>query len=99
MALDARALDHLALLARLELGADERAAFAGQLDRIVHAVDKIGELDLAGIEPTTFAVPLENVLREDLTAPSLPREDALAAAPARTVEGFLVPRVLGGGEG
>jgi aspartyl-tRNA(Asn)/glutamyl-tRNA(Gln) amidotransferase subunit C len=97
MPLDAKAIDHLALLARLSLSEAEKALFTEQLNKIVAAVEKIGALDLAGIEPLTFAVPLENVLREDVEAPSLPRKDALAMAPAHTEEGFLVPRVISEG--
>lgn len=87
-------VDHLALLARLSLGEDEKAAFTAQLNKIVAAVETIDALDLSGIEPTTLAFPLANVLRPDEPRPSLSREEALAAAPARTAEGFAVPRVL-----
>jgi len=95
--LDSRAIDHLALLSRLALTDEEKALFTGQLNKIVAAVEKIAELELAGVEPTRFAVPLENVFREDRERPSLPREDALRQAPARTPDGFLVPRVLSEG--
>ena len=97
MQLDSRAIDHLALLSRLALTDEEKALFTGQLNKIVAAVEKIAELELAGVEPTRFAVPLENVFREDRERPSLPREDALRQAPARTPDGFLVPRVLSEG--
>jgi len=92
--LSPRAIDHLALLARLALSEDEKATFTAQLNKIVAAVEAIGALDLSRVEPTTFAVPLESVFRDDAAAPSLAREDALAGAPARTAEGFLVPRVI-----
>lgn len=94
MELTPRAIDHLALLARLALSDEEKATFTAQLNKIVGAVEKLNQLDLAAIEPTTFAVPLANVFRDDAPRPSLPREDALAAAPARTTEGFVVPRVI-----
>ena len=90
-------LDHLALLARLALTDAEKALFSEQLGKIVAAVEKIGALDLEGVEPAASAVPLENVFREDEERPSLPREEALAPAPERTAEGFLVPRVLAEG--
>ncbi len=91
-----REIDHLALLARLALSEAEKATLTAQLNKIVAAVETIDALDLAGIEPTTLAVPLANVFRDDAPRPSLPREEALAAAPARTSEGFLVPRVVEG---
>ena len=97
MRLDARDVDHLALLARLALGADEKARFTEQLNKIVGAVESIDRLDLTGVEPTTFAVPLADVFREDVEQPSLPREEALAAAPAHDGAGFVVPRVISEG--
>ena len=97
MQLTTREVDHLALLARLALSADEKAGFTEQLNKIVGAVEKINQLDLAGVEPTTFAVPLANVFRDDVERPSLPRDDALAAAPERSAEGFVVPRVISEG--
>jgi len=84
-------IDHLALLARLALGEDEKAALTDQLNKIVAAVEKIGELDLAGVEPTTHVVKLENVLREDVPRPCLPRDKALAGAPDVADGGFRVP--------
>jgi aspartyl-tRNA(Asn)/glutamyl-tRNA(Gln) amidotransferase subunit C len=97
MKLDSKAIDHLAVLSRLALTDAEKTLFTEQLNKIVAAVEKIGALDLASIEPVTTAVPLENVFREDRERPSLPREDVLALAPERTAEGFLVPRVLAEG--
>lgn len=97
MQLDAKAIDHLALLSRLALTDAEKTLFTDQLNKIVAAVEKIATLDLTGIEPVTTAVPLENVFREDRERPSLPREEVLALAPERSAEGFLVPRVLAEG--
>ncbi len=97
MQLSPQAIDHLALLARLALSEEEKRLFTEQLNKIVAAVEKIGELDLAGVEPFTSAVPVSNVFRDDEERPSLPREAALAPAPERTAEGFLVPRVLAEG--
>lgn len=97
MRLDARDVDHLALLARLALGAEEKARFTEQLNKIVGAVEAIDRLDLAGVEPTTFAVPLADVFRDDVERPSLPREEALAQAPAQDGAGFVVPRVISEG--
>jgi aspartyl-tRNA(Asn)/glutamyl-tRNA(Gln) amidotransferase subunit C len=97
MRLDDRDVDHLALLARLSLGADEKARFTEQLNKIVAAVESIDRLDLSGVDPTTFAVPLANVFRDDVERPSLPREEALASAPQEDGAGFVVPRVISEG--
>jgi aspartyl-tRNA(Asn)/glutamyl-tRNA(Gln) amidotransferase subunit C len=85
---------HLARLARLAVSDDELDLFAGQLDVILGAVARVGEVAAADIPPTTHAVPLSNVLRRDEIVPSLPREDVLACAPAVEDEKFRVPRIL-----
>ena len=86
---------HLARLARLALDEAELDRLASQLDVILGAVAKIGEVsDAEGVTPMTHAVPLENVMRPDVVAPSLPRGDVLAGAPAAEDGRFRVPRIL-----
>lgn len=82
---------HVAKLARLELTEAEVERMAGELSQILGHVEHMSELDLDGVEPTSHAVQLENVLREDVPRPSLPRERALASAPDATDSGFRVP--------
>ena len=72
---------HVARLARLELSDEEVERMATELSGVLDHVDKISELDLDGVEPTTHVVALENVLRADEPTPSLPRERALEAPP------------------
>jgi aspartyl-tRNA(Asn)/glutamyl-tRNA(Gln) amidotransferase subunit C len=86
---------HLAQLARLAVTDDELDLFAGQLDVILGAVARIGDVAASDIPPTTHAVPLENVFRADQVRPSLPREDILATAPAVEDDRFRVPQILG----
>ncbi|HEX8752646.1 MAG TPA: Asp-tRNA(Asn)/Glu-tRNA(Gln) amidotransferase subunit GatC [Solirubrobacterales bacterium] len=83
---------HVARLARLRLSEAEVDAMAGELSGILEHVDRIGRLDLEGVEPTSHVVALENVLRSD-DAPwqSLPREVALASAPEPVDGAFRVP--------
>lgn len=82
---------HVAKLARLKLTDDEVERMAGDLSMILEHVERMNELDLDGVEPTSHAVQLENVLRADVPRPSLPREQALANAPDATETGFRVP--------
>jgi aspartyl-tRNA(Asn)/glutamyl-tRNA(Gln) amidotransferase subunit C len=82
---------HVARLARLELSDAEVEAMVGELSKILEHVDKIGELDLEGVEPTSHVVRLENVLRPDEPRPSLPRERALEPAPDAADGAFRVP--------
>ena len=86
---------HLARLARLAVTDEELDLFAGQLDVILGAVARIGDVAAADIPPTTHAVPLENVLRTDTVVPCLPRDAVLAGAPAVEDDRFRVPRILG----
>ncbi len=85
---------HLARLARLAVSDDELDLFAGQLDVILGAVARVGEVAAADIPPTTHAVPMSNVLRRDEIVPSLPRDAVLAGAPAVEDDKFRVPRIL-----
>jgi aspartyl-tRNA(Asn)/glutamyl-tRNA(Gln) amidotransferase subunit C len=82
---------HVARLARLSLTDQEIERMSSELSSVLGHIEKIGELDLDGVEPTSHVVPLENVLRGDEPRPSLDREQALAEAPARVEGGFGVP--------
>jgi aspartyl-tRNA(Asn)/glutamyl-tRNA(Gln) amidotransferase subunit C len=86
---------HLARLARLAVTDDELDLFAGQLQQILGAVARVGEVAAADIPPTSHAVPMTNVYRPDEVRPSLPREAVLAGAPAVEDDKFRVPRILG----
>ena len=82
---------HVAKLARLELSDDEVDQMASELSGILEHVDRISELDLDGVEPTSHVVALENVLRADEPTPSLERDAALASAPDPADGAFRVP--------
>ena len=82
---------HVARLARLRLSDEEVEAMTGELSSVLGHIEKIGELDLADVAPTSHVVALENVLRPDQPRPSLPRDAALAQAPDSDGAGFRVP--------
>ena len=82
---------HVARLARLRLTDDEVERFGGELSKITDWIDKIGELDLEDVEPTTHVVEVENALRADEPHESLPPAVALASAPQAAEGGFRVP--------
>ena len=86
---------HLAKLARLAVTDEELDVFAGQLDQILDAVAKVSEVAGEDIPPTTHAVPLTNVFRDDVVSPGLTQQQALAGAPAAEEGRFRVPRILG----
>jgi aspartyl-tRNA(Asn)/glutamyl-tRNA(Gln) amidotransferase subunit C len=85
---------HLARLARLAVTEEELGMFAQQLDVILGAVARVGEVAAADIPPTSHAVPMTNVFRPDEVRPSLPRDAVLAGAPAVEDNKFRVPRIL-----
>lgn len=82
---------HVARLARLELSEDELDRMAVELSHVLEHIEKIRELDLDGVEPTSHVVDVVNALRADEPEPSLSREVALAAAPEPVAGGFGVP--------
>jgi aspartyl-tRNA(Asn)/glutamyl-tRNA(Gln) amidotransferase subunit C len=82
---------HVARLARLKLSEEDVARMAGELSGILAHVDRIGELDLEGVEPTSHVVSLENVLRPDEPRASWPREVMLERAPEPADGAFKVP--------
>lgn len=82
---------HVARLARLRLSEHEVETMARELSTVLGHIEKIAELDLEGVEPTSHVVPVENVLRPDEPRPSLPRDEALASGPDVAGGAFRVP--------
>jgi len=93
--IDRDELLHVARLARLALHQDELDSTAAELSSILEHVATIEELDLDGVEPTAHIGDVSDSLRADQVAPSLPRDVALAPAPAVRDDGFLVPSPQG----
>ena len=87
-------VEHVARLARLALSDAEIERMREQLNAILGYIDKLRELDVTNVEPTSHAVPLVNVMREDEVVPCLPQEQMLANAPDRVGELFRVPRII-----
>jgi aspartyl-tRNA(Asn)/glutamyl-tRNA(Gln) amidotransferase subunit C len=82
---------HVARLARIRLTDEEVERMSGELSSVLDHIEKIGELELEGVEPTSHVVELENVLRPDEPRPSIERERALEQAPDSDGSGFRVP--------
>ncbi len=95
MALSPDDVAALGALVRIELTEQERIHLAPQLDQILGYVAEVAEVAADDIPPTSHALPLTNVFREDVVAPSLPVEAALSGAPAAEQDRFRVPRILG----
>jgi aspartyl-tRNA(Asn)/glutamyl-tRNA(Gln) amidotransferase subunit C len=85
---------HVARLARLGLSDDEMDRLASELDHILDAMQALRQLDTSAIPPTAQVIPLQNVMRDDVSRPCWPVEEILQNAPAVRDEQFLVPPVL-----
>ncbi|NYG58256.1 aspartyl-tRNA(Asn)/glutamyl-tRNA(Gln) amidotransferase subunit C [Nocardioides daedukensis] len=85
---------HLADLARIDLSEAELSQIAPQLSVILESVASISEVAAGDIPPTSHALPLTNVFREDVVVPGLTAEQALAGAPESEQQRFSVPRIL-----
>ena len=87
-------VEHVARLSRLALSDAEIEKMREQLAAILAHIDTLRALDTEQVEPTSHAVPMENVMREDEPCPSLPQEAMLANAPDRSTDFFRVPRII-----
>jgi aspartyl-tRNA(Asn)/glutamyl-tRNA(Gln) amidotransferase subunit C len=88
-------VEHVAMLARLALTADEIEQLTGELSAIVEYAAEVSALDTADVPPTAHPLPLVNVFRPDDPQPGLDRDEVLAEAPAAEEGQFRVPRILG----
>ena len=98
MALSREEARKVSLLGRLLLSEQELDKMTSQLGAILDYMELLAEVDTTGVEPMAHALDVANVFREDRVRPSLDRAAALANAPHRDEECYLVPAVLGQGE-
>jgi aspartyl-tRNA(Asn)/glutamyl-tRNA(Gln) amidotransferase subunit C len=94
MSLTRKEVDHIADLARLELSEAEKQKYQEQLSAILDYAARLQQLDTGGIPPTSSVLPQQSCMREDIPAPSLPRQEALANAPEQKDDQFRVPPVF-----
>jgi len=87
-------IEKVARLARLELSEEEKVTFGDQLEQILTYMEQLNGLDTAGVEPTSHAIPIYNVFREDEVRPSFPQEEVLGIAPDEQDGQFKVPRII-----
>lgn len=97
MPISRKDVEHVARLARLDLGEDEKALFQEQLGRVLEHAERVTSLDTEEVPPTSHAVPRVNVFRPDtpgFPVPQITQAEALAAAPHAEAGHFRVPRIL-----
>ena len=87
-------LRHIARLSRLHLTEEELKFFETQVAQILSFVDKLKEVDVKGVEPTSHPLSLSNVFRGDEVKPSLPIEEFLKKAPRARGRFFEVPKII-----
>ena len=85
---------HVARLARLDLTPEEAERMRSHLDAILTYIDKLRRLNTEGVEPTSHAIPIVNVMREDEVRPCVPVRDMLVNAPERDGDLFRVPKII-----
>lgn len=86
---------YVANLARLKIDPQQVDLLAEQLAGILGYMDKLNEVDTAGVTATSHAIALTNAFREDRVRTHLPREEALENAPEQSEGSFVVPKVIG----
>jgi len=87
-------IEKVAKLARIELSEEEKKTFGNQLEQILTHMEQLNHLDTAGVEPTSHAIPVSNVFREDVAKASFPQEEVLRIAPDQEMGHFKVPRII-----
>ena len=86
-------VEHVAKLARLELTEDEKVKFSKQLGDILKYVEQMNEVDTTNVEPMSHAIPVVNVMREDVVVQEQTKEELMANAPCKEDGFFRVPKI------
>lgn len=87
-------IDKLANLSRLQFNESEKAELKTDLQKMIHFVEKLNEIDTTGIQPILHMSDNVNVLREDSISNSISREEGLKNAPQQDGVFFKVPKVI-----
>ena len=87
-------IEKVARLARLELSEEEKVTFGNQLEQVLNYMEQLNRLDTTGVEPTSHAIPIFNVFKEDEVKPSFPQGEVLAIAPDEEEGHFKVPKII-----
>jgi aspartyl-tRNA(Asn)/glutamyl-tRNA(Gln) amidotransferase subunit C len=94
MKLSLEEVRHVAALARLSLSADEEERYRHQVSAILEAMEQLKALNTDQVEPTSHAIAVEGMLRDDVVVPSMDPAKALANAPAKVGTSFAVPKII-----
>ncbi len=86
-------VEHVAKLARLELTEEEKEKYSKQLGDILKYVEQMNKVDTNGVEPMSHAIPVVNVMREDVVVSEQTKEELMANAPSKEDGFFRVPKI------
>lgn len=89
-------IDYVGILAKLELGSEEKEQAKKDMSRMLDYIDKLNELDTEGVEPMSHIFPANNVFREDEVTNGDGREFTLANVPERKDDCLVVPKTIVG---
>ena len=92
--IDREQVRKVANLARLELTTEEEAQFTTQLGSILDYIEQLNQLDVTNVAPTTRAIDVSNITREDILQPYADREAIINSAPQQEGDFFRVPKIL-----
>lgn len=92
--IDDAMIEHVSILAKLELTEKEREAAKKDMERMLGYIDRLNGLDTSGVEPMSHVLPVRNVFREDVVTNGDGREDTLLNAPDRKEDMFVVPKTI-----
>lgn len=87
-------IEHLGVLTKLELSREEKEQAREDMGRMLDYIDKLGELDTAGVEPMCHVFPVRNVFREDVVTNGDAGKELLQNAPCRRGSMFAAPRAF-----
>ncbi len=86
-------VEHVAKLARLDLTEEEKVKFSKQLGDILKYVEQMNKVDTTNVEPMSHAIPVVNVMREDVVVSENTKEELMANAPLKEDGFFKVPKI------
>jgi len=87
-------IEYVAHLVRIKLTEEEKALFGAQLGTVLDYIEKLREVNVDGVEPTSHPLPLINVMRPDETKVGLHDDDAMRNAPLKSNDLFIVPKII-----
>ncbi|MDE5782077.1 MAG: Asp-tRNA(Asn)/Glu-tRNA(Gln) amidotransferase subunit GatC [Lachnospiraceae bacterium] len=87
-------IEYVGILAKLELGEQEKEQAKKDMASMLDYIDKLNELDTEGVEPMSHVFPVNNVFREDVVTNGDDRDNILKNAPEEKNRMFNVPKTF-----